>query len=236
MTIKPLYRRVEEYIRGKIDSGELIPGDLIPSESQLASTLEVSIGTVRKAVDTLVHQRILYKHQGKGTYVSRIDFNNSLFRFFSYGTHSGEDIRIHKETPVRKSIKGSKEICSKLGVRANSKLTYIERIGYSEDQPVLLEKSWWIPKVVPALQDDATHIPDLLYAVIEDKLNVPVVRAEETLTAESADRKTARILGVNVGDPIVVLMRLTFSINDTPIEYRVTNGRADKFSYKTEIR
>ena len=234
--MKPLYRCVEQYIRERIDSGELIPGDLIPSESQLANTLHVSVGTVRKAVDILVHQRLLYRHQGKGTYVSRIDFNNSLFRFFTYGTHTGEDIRIQKETPVRKNIKGPKEICSKLGVRANSKLTYIERIGYSEDQPILLEKSWWVPNAVPALQDDATHIPDLLYAVVEDKLRVPVVRAEETLTAESADKKTASILHVNVGDPIVVLMRLTFSVNDKPIEYRVTNGRADKFSYKTEIR
>ncbi len=236
MAVTPLYRRVDELIRELIGSGKLAPGDLIPSESQLATELDVSIGTVRKAIDSLVQERLLYRHQGKGTYVSRIDFNNSLFRFFSYGGAAGTDIRIHKETPVREIIQGDKAICDKLNVKTGSELIYIKRIGYAGEQVILVEKCWWVADAVPGLKDESIHIPDLMYAVIEDSMGVPVIRAEETLTAGVCDKKTADVLGLAERDPIVVLMRSTYTLNDKKIEYRITHGRADKFSYKTEIR
>jgi len=233
---KPLYRVVEDYLRREIDSGKLAPGDLIPSESELATELNVSGGTVKKAIENLVWERRLYRHQGKGTYVSRIDFNNSLFRFFSYGTHSGNPVRIHKETPVRKLCEGPPEICQKLQAPHQSQMVYIERVGYRGETPVLIEKCWWAAALVPGLESEEVHIPDLMYAVVVDQLKVPIVRAEEILTAEIADQTTATTLKVDLGAPLVVLNRLTYTQKNRPIEFRITRGRADSFSYRTEIR
>ncbi len=237
MATKPLYLVVKDHIVESIESGGLEPGDLIPSESQLARTLDVSVGTVRKAIDQLEQQRRLYRHQGKGTYVSRIDFDNSLFRFFSYGDAAGGAARYRKSTPVRKRVKGDKAICRELAVRAGTPLIYLERIGYTDEaQPVLVEKCWWLAHLVEGIQDAEVHITDLLYAVIERRFGVHVVRSEETLTAEAADLATATSLKVGEGAPVVVLRRHTFTTNDKLIEYRETRGRADLFSYKTEIR
>ena len=236
LTDRPLYRVVERYIRQRIDSGELVPGDLIPSESQLSENLNVSIGTVRKAIDLLEQEKLLFRHQGKGTYVSRVDFDNSLFRFFSYGTASGEAARIHKVTPKRARISGTASICKHLAVPIGTTLIHIERVGYDdEEQPVLVEKSWWRADVVEGLEKEDLHIPDLLYAIIEEKFGVHVVRAEETLTADIADAHIAKMLEINEGDPLVVLHRVTHATNDRIIEYRITRGRPDRFSYKTEI-
>ena len=63
-----------------------------------------------------------------------------------------------------------------------------------------------------------------------------MVRAEETLTADAADAQTAEILGIEPGAPVLVLHRETYTTNNRIIEFRVSKGRADKFSYKTEIR
>ncbi len=238
--VKPLYQVVEDYLRDQIQSGALVPGDLIPSESQLAKQLQVSQGTAKKAIDNLVWQRLLFRHQGKGTYVSRIDFNNSLFRFFTYGDAEGKDQRVHKETTARRLVLGSTEIRAKLQVPANTQLLYIERIGYSDSnsnsKPVLIEYSHWRADVVPGLENEQVHIPDLFYAVVVEKFGVPVLRAEETLTAEAADEETAGKLEIEVGVPVVVLKRVTYTTNDQIIEVRTTKGRADSFSYKTEIR
>ncbi|NIR28916.1 MAG: GntR family transcriptional regulator [Gammaproteobacteria bacterium] len=233
---KPFYRVVEDHLLEQIDSGRLVPGDLIPSEPQLAKLLGVSQGTVKKAIDNLVWQRRLYRHQGKGTYVSRIDFNNSLFRFFSYGDAEGRGIRIHKETPVRRLERGGGEVCARLGVPTGTKVLFIERMGYEKDTPVLVEHSHWRAEFVPGLENEDVHIPDLLYALIVEKYNLPVVRAEETLTADAADEETAQKLCVDPGTPIVVLKRVTHTTNDRIVEVRTTKGRADRFSYKTEIR
>ena len=232
----PLYKVVENFLQERITAGELAPGDLIPSEPQLAKHLSVSTGTVKKAIENLVHQNLLYRHQGKGTYVSRIDFNNSLFRFFSYGTHSGNPVRIRKQTPVRELRKGSDKICQRLNVPVDTDMVYIERVGFRDEKAVLVEKCWWVADLVRGLEKEEVHIPDLLYAVVVDQFNLPIIRSEESLTAEIADQATASRLGIKVGDPLVVLHRLTYSKNNQPVEFRITRGRADSFSYRTEIR
>ena len=232
----PLYKIVEQHLRSQIAAGELAPGDLIPSEPQLAKTLDVSGGTVKKAIENLVHENLLYRHQGKGTYVSRINFNNSLFKFFSYGNPSGNPVRIHKETPIRELRQGTDKICQKLHVPTGTEMLYIERVGYRDDKPVLVEKCWWIADLVRGLENEDVHIPDLLYAVVVDQFDLPIIRSEESLTAEAAERNTAKTLEVEPGSPLVVLNRLTFSKNNTPVEFRITRGRPDSFSYRTEIR
>lgn len=233
---RPLYRLVEDHLRELITAGTLIPGDLIPSESQLAKVLEISSGTVKKAIDNLVWEGLLFRHQGKGTYVSKVDFEKSLFRFFTYGDAEGRAVRIHKETTDRGLLPGPVEICKRLSVEPGSDLVYIERVGFVGYTPILVEYSWWSPAVVPGLEDESLHIPDYLYALVLDHFGVPVIRAEETLTASAADDKTASIINVRKGAPVVVLKRTTFSRNDQVVEVRTTKGRADRFSYKTEIR
>jgi len=232
---KPLYRVVEDYLMDFIESGELVSGDLIPSEPQLAATLNVSQGTVKKAIDNLVWEKKLYRHQGKGTYVSRIDFNNSLFRYFSYGDVEGKDIRIDKKTSKRYIEKGNKIICRKMNVSDKTDLLYIERIGYVEQKPVMVEYSRWRADVLPGLENEDIHIPDLFYAVVVDKYKIPVVRAAETLTAEIASEKTASILNIEINSPVLVLNRTTYTRNNEIIEIRITKGRGDMFSYMTEI-
>jgi len=232
----PLYQLVESYLRDLINAGRLVPGDLIPSEPQLAKMLEVSQGTVKKAIDNLVWERLLFRHQGKSTYVSSVDFNNSLFRFFTYGDTHGKGVRIHKETTERIVKQGTREICRRLQIADKTDVLFIERIGYTDGMPIMVEHSWWPADVVPGLEQEHTHIPDLFYAVVVEKYGVPVVRAEETLTAEAADGMTAKQLEIDSGTPVVVLNRVTYTAHNRIIEVRVTKGRADKFSYKTEIR
>ena len=75
---KKLYQTVIEYINKEIKSGNLANGDAIPSESQLSKLLDVSVGTIRKAVDKLENNNTLYRQHGKGTFVSDYGFDNRL--------------------------------------------------------------------------------------------------------------------------------------------------------------
>ena len=233
---QPLYQKVEEHIKRQIKDGELIPGDLLLSEPRLSKELDVSIGTVKKALDNLVWQGLLYRHQGKGTFVSSIDFNNSLFRFFSYADAEGHEVRIRKATTDRWLGEGPKEICEKLEVKEGTELLFIERIGSVDNTPTFIENSWWIAELVPDLEKEETHIPDLFYALIVDHYKIPIVRAEETLTAEACDKNTAVKLNIKIDSPVVVLNRSTFTSGNKIVEVRTTRGRADQFSYKREIR
>ena len=65
----PQYKLVYEALRSQIASGRFAPGDLLPSEHELCAVYKVARPTVRKALDRLVAEGVIFKHQGKGSIV-----------------------------------------------------------------------------------------------------------------------------------------------------------------------
>ena len=115
----------------------------------------------------------MYRHHGKGTYVSDYGFDNSMFNFFSYGSETGSSIRIYKTLQYEKKTTATSEIAFQLEIERGADIIYLERRGYIDKKnPIIIEKSWWIADVVEGLQKPNIHIPDLLYALISKKFKL----------------------------------------------------------------
>lgn len=69
---EPSYRLIGADLRAKIESGELAPGDSLPSEAQLTSQYGVSRGTTRQAFLELQAAGLVHAVQGKGRFVSAL--------------------------------------------------------------------------------------------------------------------------------------------------------------------
>ena len=82
LAFQPLYKQVEEHVTQLIVEQRWKPGEMLPNEFQLASELNVSQGTVRKALNSLTDDKILNRRQGIGTFVSEHTGHHSLYRFF----------------------------------------------------------------------------------------------------------------------------------------------------------
>src|SRR5579872_1595103 len=67
---EPLYVQVRDALRTLITDGTLAPGSELPASRILARTLDVNRGTVTLAYDELVALGFLYRHVGRGTFVS----------------------------------------------------------------------------------------------------------------------------------------------------------------------
>src|SRR5688572_23743710 len=78
----PLYKEVKIRLTRGLAAGEWKAGQAIPSESRLAQRFNVSVGTIRKAIDELVAERILLRQQGRGTFVATHTEDRTLFYFF----------------------------------------------------------------------------------------------------------------------------------------------------------
>ena len=72
----PRYHRVRGVLSAEIAARRWKPGEAIPSEAEIAEAHQVSVGTVRKAIDSLVAAGVLERFQGKGTFVRRPDFQS----------------------------------------------------------------------------------------------------------------------------------------------------------------
>jgi GntR family transcriptional regulator len=84
-----LYEQVRAQLIEGISAGRWGAGEPIPTEVQLAKRFDVAIGTVRKAVDSLVAEQALVRRQGKGTFVTAHDGSRLLFHFFHIVARDG---------------------------------------------------------------------------------------------------------------------------------------------------
>lgn len=232
----PLYQRLRDEMLAKISSGEWRPGEPIPTEAELTKTYSLAIGTVRKAVDTLVADGLLTRSQGRGTYVRRPDFNSSFFRFFRQVNSSGE----HQVPQSRIDSLGIEQapqaVIDALELGATDAVIRMQRIRMANERTIFSEDIW-LPasRFAKLLEVDPKDFGNLLYPFYEAQCGQLVASAKETLTVEPADLQTSAALDVESGTPVVVIERIALSYDSTPLEYRLSKGRADTFRYQIEI-
>ena len=233
----PLYHRLRDHLAAQISAQAWRPGDLIPSEAELAATHGLSVGTVRKAIDRLVAEGLLERQQGRGTYVRRARFNSSLFRFFRFQSETGERKVPQARILLRKVLPAPSAAASALQLRDGEPVINISRLRLIDGVPLLAEEIWLERARFAALLDiDTAIFGDLLYPLYEERCGQMVASADEVLTVEAASRMQARLLDRAPGAPLIVIERTAFDPERRPIEWRRSRGPADRFRYHAEIR
>lgn len=233
----PLYQRLRDEILEKITRREWNPDEAIPTETELTKTYGVAIGTVRKAVETLVAEGLLERNQGRGTFVRRPRFDASLFRFFRHQTAAGERKIPQGRILKRQLATPPARVASALKLTGKAKAIQLERLRLIDGQIILAEEIWLPNSRFAALMKLApSDFGDLLYPLYEERCGQAVASAQETLTVETADAKIAGLLGVKAGSPVIVIERLALGYDRQPLEWRHSYGSAETFRYQVEIR
>jgi len=220
-TFSPLYRQIKNLILQSLEGGEWGPGDLIPSETELAARYNVSQGTVRKAVDELAADNLLLRRQGKGTFVASHDDPRAFFRFLRLAAISGE-IGPSRSVPLECwRAKAGQEAARTLGLKLAAPIIIVRRLLEFGEKPVVLDEIYLPGETFAGLTLDLLKgWQGSLYSLFESQFGVRMVRAEERLRAVAADRNTAEILKVAAGSPLLSVERVSYSYGDRPMEWR----------------
>ena len=233
----PRYQRLRDHLAAQIGAQTWRPGELIPTEAELADIHDVSVGTVRKAIDCLVVEGLVNRQQGRGTYVRRARFNSSLFRFFRFQSETGERKVPQARILHREVMPAPSAAASVLRLRQGEPLIHISRLRLIDGVPLLAEEIWLEQARFAALLDShPSAFGDLLYPLYEELCGQIVASADEILTVEAASRMQARLLERPDGAPLIVIERTAFDLERRPIEWRRSRGPADRFRYHAEIR
>ncbi|MEM5543667.1 GntR family transcriptional regulator [Sulfitobacter sp. AS92] len=230
----PAYARLRDTLTARIAAGDWTPDQPIPSEARLAREFDVSVGTVRKAVDGLVGEGLLERRQGSGTYVRAPSFNATLFRFFPMREGNGEPMTIPQSKMIKRSLaEASAEAAGALGTKDVIKIVRLRSLA---DQPVLFEEIY-IPKArfsgFEALPD--TAFGPLLYPTYFEHFGVLVKRATDEVSFGRASDAVAQQLRIRTNDPLAIICRTAFDIEGKPVEWRIASGNAEGFRYRSEI-
>lgn len=230
----PRYERVRWQIQVLLTENEWDKDTPLPAESELADRYQVSVGTVRKAVEKLVEDGVLFKQQGRGTFLKQPNFEASLSRFFKF-----RDKETGYVTPtglVKKitSVPSVDIINKKLKLSKNDSLIYIERVRMVDGKVILSEKIW-LPQSL--FKNLSTLVPDdfenLLYPFYYKKCGQFVSSAVEKLSfiKDYSD--------VYLDNPeqqsVVKVCRIAKNLKGEAIEYRESYGLAENFSYEVHI-
>jgi GntR family transcriptional regulator len=233
---QPLYIQVSDLIKDQIAKKFWQLDEMIPSENEFAATYEVSVGTVKKALSKLVDEGILYRRQGKGTFVNRPDFKRSFMRFFRFGADENLEERLLSSKVLSSDIiTPAKRIRSLLKLADNEKTITIKRIRYLNDLPLMLQDLYLPYKIFKGF-DEIDISQKLLYPIYDEKFKTPVIWADEYLRPTIADSNVAEALKIDLGDPVISIERIVYTYGDEPVEVRSSIGRGDKFRYHIEIR
>ncbi|WP_137169198.1 GntR family transcriptional regulator [Marinomonas sp. FW-1] len=232
----PLYQQVRDELLDNISSGVWLPDVPIPTESELTKSYGVAIGTIRKAVDTLVNDGLLYRSQGRGTFVRRPDFNASLFRFFRQMSSDGRFVMPESQLLSRTFKNPPQQAADALKININDKAICLDRLRLLEDRVVLTEEIWLPAALFSSLIDlELSEFGNLLYPFYEQQCGQLIASAKETLTIASASTGIAKALNTVENSPVAVIERVAYGYDKTPLEYRISHGSAETFCYQIEI-
>lgn len=235
----PLYQQIKQLILQSLQNGEWKPGDLIPSELELAGRYRVSQGTVRKAIDELAADNLLVRRQGKGTFVATHAEEHIHYRFLRLHPDVGD---LDSQGPAARQIlscrrvRAPAEITAPLGLRAGDVLIQVSRVLAFHNIPTILEDLWLPGGPFKGLTADtlAQH-QGPMYALFESQFGVRMVRAEERIKAVCADPPAAQCLQVALGAPLLSVERVAYTYNDMPMEFRRGLYRTDRHHYRNAL-
>lgn len=230
----PLYHQLREILLREIQ--QLKPGDQIPSEPILAHRYRVSKGTVKQAIQELVRDGLLYRVQGKGTFVTlpkvRFPLHVPSRKLRSF-TEDLLERGLKPETRVLslRRVSPPDSVAEKL--QNPEKVWVLHRLRLGDGVPIAVAKTWLREDVCPDLE--AGDIGVSLYETLLRKYGIRPARAKDVFHAWVADATVAPMLEIPVGSPLFRTERVSWLDDGRPLEYVVTFIRGDRYEVSIDL-
>lgn len=226
----PLYQKLQQALREAIQNRVLAPDEALPPERDLAEEFAVSRITVRKALDGLVAEGLLTRRQGAGTFVaSRVEKSFSKLSSFT------EDMISRGRVPRSEWLKRAEgsvtpEESLILGLSPGTPVYRFHRIRFADEAPMALEYT-----TVPAFSLPGVEaVGASLYEALAAAGHRPA-RALQRLRAVVFTPEQAALLGVQPGDPGLLIERRGFLKDGRAVEFTQSYYRGDAYDFVAEL-
>lgn len=227
----PLYLQFAHNLREHIEEAGIGPGHALPSERDLSEITGMSRVTVRKGIERLIEEGLLFRKQGSGTYVApRIVAAGSTLSGFS------DDARRRGEKPgtiwiMRSYAKPTEEEAATLGISANAEVARLGRVRLSGGEPLAIEHAVVPRELLPPIEE----LGDSLYEAL-DKLGNRPVSGKQRIRASLATPTEAGILSIRQNAEVLRIERLTYLSDGRPVELTRSAYRGDRYDFELDLK
>jgi len=209
MAIKevPQYRKLYEKLRALVEEGTYAQGDLLPSENELCTVHKLTRPTVRKALDLLVYDGYIIRHQGKGSIVKGQPKGIGILSLSGTTSAIGQD-KLTTNITVKPHIRSwEKAFGYEISEREKSLgCVYLERLRLINDAPVFYDITM-IPNLNLNRFTSRTFENRSLFDILRKYYQIEVTGGEQKILAITADERIQHHFGVKKNHPILRLDR-----------------------------
>ena len=241
MQVRPVaYRNLAAQIRDAIRNGEYADGRQLPTEEQLSASFSVSRQTVRRAMQDLVSEGIIYRVAGRGTYpVAEEDRYVNHFGSVEELMALSLDTECQVVSPLQRKV--DVETASRLRLRSDEIFT-VTFVRLHSDVPFCYT-SVYLPPRIGQLLADVNELASpgrrsrvTVIGLIDARRGGSITAAEQSISAAGAPAFAARHLGRDPGEPLLRIDRLYFDGEDDPVELAVSYFDPEHYSYRVKLR
>lgn len=216
-----VYRTVMHDIKQNILENKY-DGMRLPDERSLAEHYQVSRSSMKRAMELLSQQGIVFKKRGSGTFINPLYLKNqSLFRYEGSNLGLTDSLKVPGKTQGIKLlnfkvIKAPDAIVQDLFLNPNDFVYEFRRLRLLNKQPFLIETGYLPIKVVPELKPE--HLKKSLFNYLEDTQNKVVTKAFLNITVEPSSSEDQKYLSLKPTEPVGVMEGIFFLDDGTPFE------------------
>ena len=233
----PLYKQLSDLLRQQIVDEKLKPDHRIPSERALCQEYKISRITVRQAISDMINEGLLYRSQGKGTFVAKKKINQGLVRFVNFartvlelGMKPSTKILSHEVLPA------DVRIAKILDIPVTSQILKLSLLSMGNDEPLVLYESYFplslgqkVAKVAQKMERKALPFSTLdLYGKTGSVAPKFVI---QTFEATHADERLVPLMKVRKGSAIFMITSIFQTGDQRPLEFRTALYRGDRYKF-----
>jgi len=230
----PRYIQIADNLLDQIESGQLAPGTRLPPERTLSEMFDVNRLTLRRALSRLEVLGLVTRQHGKGNYVAEPKIERQTGRLISFthgmerrGLAPGAKVITFEQRPVEAAI------ANRMEIPVLTPVYYGRRLRLINQEPVMLEEFWMPVHAFPGLEHHylTNHST---YEIMESEYGISMLKARRGFEPAIATEYEAELLGIEAGDPLMLVRRLGFEQDGRCVEYGKDLYRGDRFRFVTE--
>jgi GntR family transcriptional regulator len=229
----PLYHQLEYLLRRDIEQGRYRPGDPLPSEGEICSTYEVSRSVVRQTLTNLTHAGLVRTERGRGSFVAETKLHERFVQrttgLYDDLLRMGYDIRTHvlRQAVTELLLPVQEFLQTGQGIQ-------IDRIRSVDGRVITFIRSFVPVSRCPGLE--RAELEDRsLYQVLADDYGLRVASGRRTVEAVAAHDEVAKQLGVEEGEPVLLLRSASRDERGEPLEWFEAWHRGDRTMFEIEV-
>lgn len=217
----PLYYQLEKFIKDAINSGELKPGDALPTEAELMEIYHISRATVRHAMQNLENEGYLRKERAKGTFIKYPPVERKFLGNLKCFSDEMQRKGIPHGTQVLEEqiIEADPHIAKQLQLEVGAQVFYLKRLRTVDGTPVLIVESYLPYDVCPAIEEVDFNTASL-YDTLESRYNIQLRHGNRLIEPKFVEsEEIVTLLKVDPGTCISAIESIIYSADNQPVEY-----------------